>query len=207
MLLAKPSLYVAVATLALTIAAASAQDAKKAVPKPAPRPATAQAPAPAPAPADAAAPAPAGPTVVKSETQAFDFWTVACDTLSEPVNARKCVARLPVVKSDTRQLVILLIAAPGEGADQQLIMQIPTAIMVQPGAALTLAGGEPRKFPILSCQPALCTGALPLDAALTKALSEAPTAALAWTAIGGAPIKVDFALKGAGPALQAAFPR
>lgn len=149
----------------------------------------------------------AAPHVIKSETQSFDAWTVVCETLSEPANERRCIARLPVVKSDTRRLITMLTFTPMKADETQLVIQIPTSIMVQAGGALTLKGGEPRKFPILSCQPALCTGSLTLDAATSQALAAASDASLSWTAIGGAPVKVDFALKGAGPAMKAALGR
>jgi invasion protein IalB len=153
-----------------------------------------------------AKPAEAQPAqVVKSETEAFDFWTVSCDTLAAPVGARRCMARLPVIKSDTRQLVVLLTAMASEEGEQ-LVLQIPTSILVQRGGALIL-GDKTLPFGVVSCQPALCTGVLPLDAALKTQLGAAANAAISWTAIGGAPVKVDFALKGAARALQAAAPR
>lgn len=165
------------------------------------------APKPVPrAPAAPAAPvAASGPRVVKTETQAFDFWTVACDTLSEPAGHRRCVARLPVFKTDSQQLIVVLTAVAVEPGQNQLLIQLPTSILVQPGGALAVQGGEERKFAIQSCLPALCTGVIPLDAALSSQLSKASAASLSWTAIGGNAVKVDFAMKGSAGALSAAL--
>ncbi|QLP96425.1 MAG: invasion associated locus B family protein [Rhodoblastus sp.] len=158
---------------------------------------------PEPAVATAPTPAAGGDTVLRSVTSRHELWTVACDHLAPPKPPR-CIARLPVFASaDMRQMLIMLsVAKPSEGATQ-LLIQLPTSILIAPGAELSFDGREARKLTIHSCEPALCTVNLPLDAAVRSELSGATTATMRWTSLITGAVRADFPLRGASAALEA----
>ena len=186
---------------------------KRAAPaKPIPKPA-APAANPAPAVPGAAQPTvpgaeagqPAGPKVLKTENTPFDYWRLSCTYLSAPAGAKRCAAELPVYREDKgRRLKVLEVAATRDDAGQvRLVVQIPTSTVVADGATLTLKGGEPRKFAIQSCEPALCTGFVPFDPAFLGQLQAVDGATVSWTSLAAGAVKIEFPVKGAKDAIAA----
>lgn len=154
-------------------------------------------------PAAAEAPkAPAGPSVVKSETSRFDFWTVACDTLSQPANAKKCLARLSVNRENSRDVIVNLVVGQNAKGEMRLDVEIPTSVSIQEGVSVKIDGGAEIKLPITFCTPASCVASVPYDAKIAGSM-QGTKAAVSWMSLVAGTVKVDFGLKGSREAVAA----
>ena len=164
-------------------------------------------PAPPAPEKQAAAPVPAvaapGDLPIRTDTAKHEFWTVGCDHFAAPTPSR-CVARMPVFTSaEMRQILVLMTVSKGTGDQLQLVVQLPTSISLSPGAELRFDDRPVRKVAVQSCEPALCTTTLPLDAALLADMRNAQKASLVWTSLITGQVRAEFPVKGAGAALAA----
>jgi invasion protein IalB len=137
---------------------------------------------------------------IKTETSAYDAWSVRCDYFKDAPRP-KCGARIAVQRSGTRDVMIVLAVVDAQNGEKRLLIDIPSYVSVSGGISLSVGGGAPLRVGIESCQPALCTGVLPLSGALLAKLQEEGKATVAWTSTAVGPIKVDFELKGGRKAL------
>jgi invasion protein IalB len=158
-------------------------------------------PAAAPAPA---AQQPAAARVLKTETANFDSWTVTCNTMSQPANARRCFAHQAVVNDKSRQVMVTLTVGPNARGEQHLDVQTPTATSIPEGVTLKFEpGGAPIRLPFMFCDPNSCVASVALDPTLSAALQGATQASVVWASLRAGPIKIDFPLKGAREAVAA----
>jgi invasion protein IalB len=184
------------AMLAVPMLAQAQEPIKKPVPKPhhvehkgkmqERAPATPAAAAPAAAPAAAAS---------ANETTNFQGWTVTCTPVGQGGQPRTCMAQMGVLKSkeDPRPILMMNIAKTGGAAT--LIVQTPTTVDLTPGVNLQIGNGAPRHLTYVSCEPALCTAAIPLDDALAQELAAAPKAVATWVGLGVGEVRVEYALQ------------
>lgn len=153
-------------------------------------------PAPAPAPTAAAAPAPApAPAASKNETATFQGWSVSCTPLGATGQSRTCMAKTTVIKSkeDPRPIVFMnIVKAEGKST---LVIQTPTGIDLAPGVMLKIGDAAPRHLNYVSCEPALCSAAVPMDEALTREVAESPKASASWVGLGVGEVRVEYPLQ------------
>jgi invasion protein IalB len=139
---------------------------------------------------------------VKTETSAYDAWSVRCDYFKDAPRP-KCGARIAVQRSGTHDVMVVLAVVDAQNGEKRLLIDIPSYVSVAGGISLTVGGGAPLHVGIESCQPTLCTGVLPLSGALFAKLQEEGKATVAWTSTAVGAVKVDFELKGGRKALAA----
>jgi invasion protein IalB len=177
---------------------------KPAKPKPAAKPAAKTQPA-KPEPAAAAKPAanaPADAQTTTLETTKFNNWTVSCDNQGPTPATLRCIARLNVLKAKDDPRPILFMGVVKDASPQQrFIVQTPTSVQVKQGVEIAFGKNGPRRLDYVSCEPALCTAEIPLDATLAEELKNAATATVKWSTIQLGEAKVDFPLDGAGAAI------
>ncbi len=143
------------------------------------------------APTPAAAPAAA----LANETTNFQGWSVTCTPPGQAGQPRTCMAQMGVLKSkeDPRPILVMGIAKTGGSAT--LIVQTPTTVDLTPGVNLQIGNGAPRHLTYVSCEPALCTAALPMDDALAQEVAAAPKAVATWVGLGVGEVRVEYALQ------------
>lgn len=161
--------------------------------------------------ASAAAPKPAAPAsgeapqprLLRSEVSTHEFWTVSCDHFEAPTPAR-CLARLPVFRSnELKQVLVVLSIGKGAGDQWALNLHVPTNIALPTGAEIRFGDKPARKITFQSCEPALCAASVPLDAALRAELTGAANAKASWVSLVTGDISAEFPLRGSAQALAA----
>jgi len=186
-----------VAAIALGCGLAQAQGAKPA-PSRAPVPAQAQPappqPAPQAAPAAAEAPAP-GPKPWRTEILNFDNWSVTCQDFREPAARRTCQAQMQVVRQGSQQVILTMIVAGDDKNVYRAAVSTPTGVAIQPGVDLAI-GGQTRKIPFESCEPARCTAVVVIDDRLAKDMSSGADMDATVVSNAGQSVKMSFSSKG-----------
>lgn len=146
----------------------------------------AQAAAPAAPPAEAAS---------ANETTNFQGWTVICTPQGQAGQPRTCMAKMGVLKSKEDPRPILMMNIVKTGGTATLVVQTPTTVDLTPGVNLQIGNGAPRHLNYVSCEPALCTAAIPMDDALAQEVAAAPKAVATWVGLGVGEVRVEYALQ------------
>lgn len=153
-------------------------------------------PAPVPPPAAAAGSTPAlAAAASQNETVTFQGWSVSCTPLGAAGQSRTCLAKTAVIKSkeDPRPIVFMnIVKADGKST---LVIQTPTGIDLAPGVMLKIGDAAPRHLNYVSCEPALCSAAVPMDEALTREVAESPIASASWVGLGIGEVRVEYPLQ------------
>ncbi|MFC6790130.1 invasion associated locus B family protein [Methylobacterium komagatae] len=153
-------------------------------------------PAATPAPTAAAASTPASAAAApKNETANFQGWSVACTPPGSAGQPRTCMAKTTVIKSkeDPRPIVFMnIVKADGKST---LVIQTPTGIDLAPGVMLKIGDAAPRHLNYVSCEPALCSAALPMDEALTREVADSSKASASWVGLGVGEVRVEYPLQ------------
>lgn len=150
--------------------------------------------APAAAPAAAAA-TPAAAPAAANETTNFQGWTVTCTPPGQGGQPRTCMAQMGVLKSKEDPRPILMMGIAKTGGSATLLVKTPTTVDLTPGVNLQVGNGAPRHLNYVSCEPALCTAALPMDDALAQEIASAPKAVVTWVGLGVGEVRVEYALQ------------
>ena len=156
-------------------------------------------------PADkAAAPAATEPAKVRrTETIVDDNWTVTC-VVADQVGAKpQCSALLRITqtdKNDAQRVVFSWVLGRQEGKLMSAI-SVPSGLQIPPGVEIKIGDKETRKLGFSICQPDHCEALLPLDDAVVKSLSAAPTTEISVHAVNGAVAKFMVSMKGFAQAL------
>ena len=187
------------AAIALSCGLAQAQGGKPAPARaPAAQPAAPQ-PQPAaqqPPPATAEAPAPApGPKPWRTEILNFDNWSVTCQDFREPAPRRNCQAQMQVVRQGSQQVILTIVVAGDDKNVYRAAVSTPTGVAIQPGVDLAI-GGQTRKIPFDTCEPARCTAVVVVDEKLVKDMSAGADIDATMVSNGGAAVKMSFSSKG-----------
>jgi invasion protein IalB len=141
--------------------------------------------------------------VVRRDEAIYDLWTVGCTYLSGSTKTKNCTARLPVKRSDSRQLLVVLAVGPNGRGEMRFQATVPTSTMVQPGVSVRFEPGGEIKLPILSCDPDACLASVPYSEAIAARIAGAMKVAVRWTNIASGPVETSFSVKGARGALAA----
>jgi invasion protein IalB len=81
------------------------------------------------------------------------------------------------------------------------MISVPPGIMIDPGVAVKIGAIEVSKYSYALCQPDYCVAIVPLDDAIVKQLTTAPTAEVSVVAVNGSTVKFTVNLYGFGQAL------
>lgn len=105
------------------------------------------------------------------------------------------MAKTTVIKSkeDPRPIVFMnIVKAEGKST---LVIQTPTGIDLAPGVMLKIGDAAPRHLNYVSCEPALCSAALPMDEALTREVADSSKASASWVGLGVGEVRVEYPLQ------------
>lgn len=177
-------LIICAAAVALAGASALAQTQK-------PQPARQQ--AQKPAAQQPAAEQPQRPT--RTETRAFDNWSVNCAEFEKP-RATRCSASLQVVQQQTKQVIFGWTISMAD--DKKLVgaLVTPTGVLIDPGIELKLGKAKARKVGYTSCMQRQCAGTIAVDEALVREATQADGAEATIQAVDGRTIRFTFPVKG-----------
>ncbi len=143
--------------------------------------------------------------VIRRDETVYDLWTVNCAYFSAPPK-KKCTASLPVRRSGTQQLVVVLAIGPNGKGEMRFQATVPTSTMIQPGVIVKFEPGGEAKLSILSCDPNACLASVPFSQALAARIAGATKVDVRWTNITSGAVETSFSIKGARDAV-AALPR
>lgn len=171
----------------------------RAVPKGSPA-----APAPKAEPPAAAAQAPpAQPMPTRTEIQHFESWTVTCNEFTEGSHTRSCAAVLQILQQDTNQTVFAWTIGMDNAKQMVTILQTPTGVAIAPGVELRVGKSAARKISFASCDPGRCIATIPMDAALVRELTAAPTVEAVIQGSQGNTVQFTIQMKGFDKAIAA----
>lgn len=149
--------------------------------------------APAGTPA-ATAPASGTSGPVRTETIAYDLWTVTCQI---PANQKRtCSATMKVTEKSNGQTVFAWIIGRDNQGVLRTVMQLPTGVLIQNGVDLKLGSLQPRKLGYTICDRLHCETAAIVDDALLKDLLATGEAVVTIVATNGQGINFNLPLKG-----------
>jgi invasion protein IalB len=162
--------------------------------------------APAPVLAQSAQPADkaAEPAKIRrAETIVDDNWTVTCALTDQSGAKKQCSALLRIAQTDKNgaQRVVFSWVLGRQDGKLASVFSVPSGVLIQPGLEVKIGDKETRKLVYSLCQPDHCESVLPLDDAMVKGLSAAPTTEVTIYLVNGASAKFTVNMKGFSQAL------
>ena len=144
-------------------------------------------------------PAPSG----RTEILTYDNWTVTCRDPSEPKEKRVCNAELVISQeaNNQRRPVLSWVISLNKDGASTTVRFLP-GVMIAPGVELKF-GDKTRKLPIVSCEPAYCEAATPMDDLFVKEASGIVQAEAIVQASDGRQVRFTINMKGFGQAFAA----
>ena len=140
--------------------------------------------------------APAARSPQRTEIVKFDNWTVTCLEYPEGTPKKTCAAQLQVQQSGSNQVLLAWTVSLNDSKQFVTLLQTPTGVSIPSGVELQPEKAGKRKLSYESCEPARCTSTLPIDAALLRELSTAPTAQVVIFAVNGQSVQFNIPIKG-----------
>ena len=140
--------------------------------------------------------APAARSPQRTEIVKFDNWTVTCLEYPEGTPKKTCAAQLQVQQSGFNQVLLAWTVSLNDSKQFVTLLQTPTGVSIPSGVELQPEKAGKRKLSYESCEPARCTSTLPIDAALLRELSTAPTAQVVIFAVNGQSVQFNIPIKG-----------
>jgi invasion protein IalB len=162
--------------------------------------------APAPVLAQSAQPADkaAEPAKIRrAETIVDDNWTVTCALTDQSGAKKQCSALLRIAQTDKNgaQRVVFSWVLGRQDGKLASVFSVPSGVLIQPGVEVKIGDKETRKLVYSLCQPDHCESVLPLDDAMVKGLSAAPTTEVTIYLVNGTSAKFTVNMKGFSQAL------
>ncbi len=153
-------------------------------------------PAAGPEPAEAA-------KIRRAETIVDDNWTVTCAQTDQADSKRVCSAALKIAQTDKAgaQRVIFTWVIGHQNDKLASAISVPSGVQIPPGMEIKIGDKEARKVGYSICVPDHCEALLPLEEAIVKSLSAAPTTEVTIRAVNGAEATFTVNMKGFAQAL------
>jgi invasion protein IalB len=127
--------------------------------------------------------------------QAYGDWTGACETV--PGGARECYVFQTVKENQSGQPIMSLkVGTFLEGNQPAILADLPTGIMIQPGAVFSVDGGEQVRVPYQICTPGLCRAIVPLNEQMVGKMKAGSKLQVAFVTAGGQKVAADASLSG-----------
>jgi invasion protein IalB len=154
--------------------------------------------APAASPqADAPQPGPEAAAAQKTETTNFDNWILSCREFVEGPKKRNCAMTVSVRKQDTNRVVLSWTVRPNDKGQFVSVVETLPGIAIQPGIQLKLEkSSSTRTLPIEVCEPAWCSGSLPMDKTFIQEAGASSKVMIVITSSAGQPVTLEFPIKG-----------
>ena len=134
-------------------------------------------------------------TKTQTTTTSIGGWSVVCNEGGDPP-AKVCSANYQLKDKKTNSAIFTWLI--GKNAEKKLMIEFfsPNEILIEPGIALTLEGGEAHKAGFVSCGKTSCRARIAIDDGLLAELQAAKKAKIAIVAINGK--RVEFTLDTSG---------
>jgi invasion protein IalB len=138
----------------------------------------------------------------RTEILRFDSWLVTCDDFESPKKS-VCQARLQVVQTNTKQVLLEWTVWVSDNRQIQTRLQTPTGVNIPAGVDLQPDKGPTRKLSFESCETGFCRAGMVLDSDAVRDISSSETAQVTIEASTGDKARFNFAVKGFSEAFAA----
>ena len=129
----------------------------------------------------------------KTTTETIGSWTVTC---SEGGKAKRCVMQQRLATKEKRQVVAsATVRVPQEGG-AELVIAMPTGVVIAPGMVLAIDGKEAAKAAFRTCGPRACQASVAIDQNLINTLAKGKTLGATVQTLRGKPLGLQFTLEG-----------
>ena len=128
--------------------------------------------------------------------QTFRDWTARCERPPGSEAARCFIFQNLVLKETGERLVHVAVGYLAVDGRAAAVVTLPLGISLPPGAALSVDGGEPVRFPVERCDANGCIGALELDDRMLAAMKRGREARVTFHDGTRRPIAVPISLMG-----------
>jgi invasion protein IalB len=133
----------------------------------------------------------------KTETTNFENWILSCREFVEGPKKRTCAMTIAVRKADTNRPILSWTVRQNEKGQPISVVETLPGVSIAPGIQLKLENGSaPHKVPIEVCEPAWCSGTLPMDKAFVQEVTASSKASIIVTSSAGQPLTFEFPIKG-----------
>ena len=129
----------------------------------------------------------------KTTTETIGSWTVTC---SEGGEVKRCVMQQRLATKEKRQVVASATIRVTKEGGAELIIAMPTGVVIGPGIALAVDEGEAATAAFRTCGPRACQGAVSIDQALINKLAKGKTLGATVQTLRGKPLGLQFTLDG-----------
>lgn len=127
--------------------------------------------------------------------QTYGDWTGACETV--PGGARECYIFQTVKEGQSGQPIMSLKVGTFLDNNQPAILaDLPTGIMIQPGAMFAVDGGEQVRVPYQICTPGLCRAIVPLNDQMLSKMKAGVSLKVGFVTASGQQVGADASLSG-----------
>lgn len=127
--------------------------------------------------------------------QAYGDWTGACETV--PGGDRECYIFQTVTDSGNgRPMMSLKVGSFLPQNQPAILADMPTGVMIQPGARFSVDGGEPVRVPYQICTPGLCRAVVPLNDQMISKMKAGTRLEIGFVTAGGQEVGTSASLSG-----------
>lgn len=154
-----------------------------------------------PPPAATAQPA---PKIVRTETMAYDNWTVSCVYTDQGGAKPDCSAVLRIAeKINEAPRVIFTWIIASQNNKPVSVLSMPTGVVIGPGIEVKIGAGSVTKYGYSLCAPDHCEAVIPMDVTVTREMKRAETTEATIVGLRGQGVKFTVNMKGFDQALAA----
>ncbi|EKV27011.1 hypothetical protein C882_1940 [Caenispirillum salinarum AK4] len=127
--------------------------------------------------------------------QTYGDWTGACETV--PGGARECYIFQTVQQGQGGQPIMSLkVGTFLENNQPAILADLPTGIMIQPGAMFAVDGGQEARVPYQICTPGLCRAIVPLNDQMLSKMKAGASLNVSFVTAAGQKVSADASLSG-----------
>lgn len=158
----------------------------------------------APSGPPAAATTQPAPKIVRTETMAYDNWTVSCVYTDQGGAKSDCSAVLRIAEkiNDAPRVIFTWIIA-NQNAKPVSVLSVPTGVVIGPGVEVKIGAGPVTKYGYSLCAPDHCEAVIPMDSSVLTAMKRAPETEATIVGLRGQSVKFTVNMKGFDQALAA----
>jgi len=127
-------------------------------------------------------------------------WRMSCPPRTQKDGT--CVLDQTIVQRGSNNPLAQLTIGQRDKGDVLAIIA-PLGVLITPGLRFSVGTGQPIAIPYKTCLPAGCVATVPLDAALSTAMTQNAGGQITVVAVVGKPIPLNFSLRGLPDALAA----
>lgn len=129
----------------------------------------------------------------KTTTETIGSWTVTC---SEGSKGKRCIIQQRLATKEKRQVVASATIRLTQEGGAELIIAMPTGVVIGPGMALAVDGEDAAKAAFRTCGPRACQAAVIIDQDLINKLAKGTALGATVQTLRGKPLGLQFTLEG-----------